>query len=162
MPTIRVAERRTTWPIRGLLISAAIIAAGYGAAFGGPAWTDLGAWLLAAGNALLVPSAMALGAPLKGRFGGVLSAALAGTGLVIVAAIGMALLVGPSESPDSTLLLGLPRRAAIVLLGVGVIPMLLLPALFAATFDEGPFEAGRIANLKRLRDTAAPGDGGAS
>jgi hypothetical protein len=40
--------------------------------------------------------------------------------------------------------------------------MLLLPALFAATFDEGPFEAGRIANLKGLRDTASPGDGGAS
>jgi hypothetical protein len=162
MSTTQVAERRVSWPIRGLLTSAVLIAAGYGAAFGGPAWGDIGALLLAAGNALIVPSAMALGAPLKGRFGGVLSAALAGTGLVIVAAIGTALLLGPSESADSTLLLGLPRRAAIVLLGVGVIPMLLLPALFAATFDEGPFEAGRIANLKRLRAAASPADGDAS
>jgi hypothetical protein len=146
--------------VRGLLVAALLIAAGYAAAFGGPAGSHAGAWLLAAGNALLVPCAMGLGAPLRGRLGNVLALALAACGLVIFAAIGMALIIRTPESAATALTLGFPRRTAIVLLGVGVLPMVLLPALFALTFDTGVFHADRLAALRRLRPAHLPDESG--
>jgi hypothetical protein len=83
---------------------------------------------------------------------------LAATGLVILASIGAALMPGTPESAASPLVLGIPRRAAIVLLGVGVLPMVVLPALFAWTFDGSPFGAERLAALRRLRPTDVPDD----
>jgi hypothetical protein len=153
-----VSGRRTSWPVRGLLLASLLIAAGYASAFGGAEWSRTGAWLLAAGNALLVPCAMLLGAPLRGRFGRLLMLVLAATGLVILASIGAALMPGTPESAASPLVLGIPRRAAIVLLGVGVLPMVVLPALFAWTFDGSPFGAERLAALRRLRPTDLPDD----
>jgi len=40
-----------------------------------------------------------------------------------------------AERAGMPLLLGLPPRAAIVLYGIGVLPLLVLPLVFALTFD---------------------------
>jgi hypothetical protein len=46
-----------------------------------------------------------------------------------------------------------------VLYGAGVLPLLVLPVLFAATFDAAAFDQDRVARLRAL--TPAPDDGAA-
>jgi hypothetical protein len=57
------------------------------------------------------------------------------TFLVVSGCFGAALLLPPDEGPGAALLLGLPLRTAIVLYGVGIVPLLFLPLAYAASFD---------------------------
>lgn len=121
-------------PLRLVLGAAVLIAAGYACAFGGPGVARLGAWLLAVGLAVLMPATIALGAPRHGRAGRVVQIALWATFLELLGAFGAALALPPSEEPGAALLFGLPLRAAIVLYGAGVIPLLGLPFVYAWAF----------------------------
>lgn len=123
----------------------ALIAAGYACAFGGPRIAHAGAWLLAVGLAVLMPATMALGAPRRGRVGRVVRIALWGTFVALLGAFGSALALPPAEAPGATLVLGLPARAAIVLYGAGVVPLVALPLVYAwafATRETGEHAAG--------------------
>ena len=87
-------------------------------------------------------------------------------GLALVAAVvfgvllaGFALALGlPVESAEGPLLFGLPRRAAIVLLGVGLLPALVLPWAYARAAAADPLDAAAIRALveecERLRREA--------
>jgi hypothetical protein len=90
---------------------------------------------MVAGLAMLAVGCMALGAARAGRRSRLFIAALGLTALAIVAGFGLALALPASEAADSTLLLGFPVRAALVLYLVGVLPLLTLPLVYAATFD---------------------------
>lgn len=96
-------------------------------------------WCAAAGLAMAMTGTVVLGA----RRGGRLTAwgwLAAGTvAAVLLVGFGAALLL-PPESPGDALWFGLPRRAAIVLLGVGLVPVAVLPACYALDFrtDERP------------------------
>lgn len=147
---------RTPWAVRGLFVATLLVAAGYSTAFGEGPFKAAGPWLLAMGNALLVPSTMALGAPLRGPRGGILKVALVATGVVLLAAVAAALLITEPEHAASSLWLGFPRRTAIVLVGVGVAPMIVLPALFAWTFDARALEPDRIEAIRALRPNGLP------
>lgn len=149
-------HERTPWAVRGLFLAAILVAAGYATAFSAGSFKTAGPWLLAMGNALLVPSAMALGAPLTGPRGRLVKGALVATGIVLLAAVGAALLVTEPEHAASPLWLGFPRRAAIVLVGVGVAPMIVLPALFAWTFDASALAPDRIEAIRALRPSDVP------
>ena len=140
----RARKRLVPIPILLILLATIVVATGYAFAFGGPRLSGAGAWLLAGGNAVLVPAVMALGAPLRGRHGTLLRIALWGTFLVIFAAFGAALALPAGESAGVPLVFGFPHRAAIVLYGVGVLPLLFLPALFAWTFNARVFDAEHI------------------
>ena len=90
--------------------------------------------------AVAIPCAMvatiALGAARTGRrFGGLgrLAIPFAAVLLIMLGAFAAALLLSAAGEP---LLLGLPRRAAIVLYGIGLLPALILPVAYALTFDE--------------------------
>jgi drug/metabolite transporter (DMT)-like permease len=125
--------RRTA--LAALLAGTLLIAAGYGSAFlpgDPPAWA---AWALGVGNALVMVAAMALGAARAGRGIGRLKWAFAFVFLVLAGGFG-AVMVLPDETPASPLYFGLPLRAAIVLIGVGLLPLLVLPLAYALTFDE--------------------------
>lgn len=50
------------------------------------------------------------------------------------------------------LLLGLPRRAAVVVYGVGLLPVFVLPVVYALTFDA---QTLRAEDLERVRALAA-------
>jgi hypothetical protein len=52
------------------------------------------------------------------------------------------------EGVGGELLLGLPRRTAIVLYGVGLIPMFLLPIAYALSFDKGILSAEDVARVR--------------
>src|SRR4030088_3193123 len=103
------------------------IAIGYAAAFrpsGTPAWAP---WLLALGIPISLGAIMILGAA-RGQKGiGPLK--LPFLFVVAVLAIGFcaALALPATESPLSKLWLGLPARAAIVIYGIGLLPIVVLP-----------------------------------
>lgn len=114
--------------------SAVLIAVAYGAAFlpaGAPRWAP---FLLAAGTAGTMTGAMALGASRPGRRLGSL-AFVFGTAFLIIAGGFSAALLMPVEPPTARLWLGLPARAALLIYGIGLLPVVLLPVAYAATFD---------------------------
>ncbi len=137
---------RTPWPIRGVVVGAVLILTGYLMAFGDASVSRTGAFLLALGNALLAPAAIGMGVARQGRWARKLRVVLWIIGAVILTAMTMALLL-----PDSGIIvLGFPLRVAVVLYGAGVLPLLVLPALFAVSFDDAAFSADRIARLRNL------------
>lgn len=136
--------------LTGIVLSLLAIAAAYASAFGAagaPAWA---AWAMAVGTPALLVSLMALGASRHGRLGS-LWLPLAATFALLAAAFGLALWL-PAESADADLWLGLPRRAAIVLYGVGILPLLIVPVAYAMTFDRLTLTS---ADLARIGDAMA-------
>jgi hypothetical protein len=117
-----------------LVLSTLAIAAAYGSAFlpgDPPAW---GAWLMALGIATMMVACMALGAS-RTRGVGRLKIPFALTFLILAGGF-CAVMLLPEEGPGAPLYFGLPLRAAVVLLGVGLLPLLVLPLAYALTFDE--------------------------
>lgn len=134
--------------IGATLAGTCCIALAYASAFvsGGPRW---GAWCMVVGLATLVVSLMALGVVRRGRGIGRLAWPLAFTFVVIVAGFGAALVL-PAEGGDARILLGLPLRAALVLYGVGLLPIVVLPFAYAATFDDMTLSEEDLAQVKAL------------
>jgi hypothetical protein len=137
----------------GLLVaSALVIAAAYASAFlpaGAPMWA---AWLLAFGTATMLLATTMLGA-LRSHVvrPGRLAFPFAFTWVVVFGGFALALLL-PAESATGPLWLGLPRRAAVILFGIGLLPMLVLPVAYARTFDDMTLSE---ADLQRVREAAA-------
>jgi hypothetical protein len=92
--------------------------------------------LLAFGAALSSVALFVLGAATRHTLGRGVGACLVALFLVMLGAFGAAIVL-PAGTATEPILLGLPLRLAIVLYGVGVLPLFVLPAVFAATFDDG-------------------------
>jgi hypothetical protein len=133
-----------------LFLAIAAIAAGYAAAFspsGTPVWA---AWLLALGIPVALGAIMILGAA-RGRRGiGPLKIPFAFVVLVLVIGFGAALALPATEGPLSTLWLGLPARAAIVIYGVGLLPIVVLPIAYALTFATQTLSAEDVERVRAL------------
>ncbi|HEX5727622.1 MAG TPA: hypothetical protein VFX98_19275 [Longimicrobiaceae bacterium] len=132
-----------------LLLGTLAIAAAYGSAFlpgDPPAWA---AWAMGMGTAVVMVASMALGAVNRGSIGR-LGPAFAGVFGVLAAGFALALVL-PPEAPGAPLFLGLPLRAAIVLIGVGLVPLLFLPLSYALTFEETTLSEQ---DLERVREAA--------
>lgn len=133
-----------------LFIGIAAIAAGYAAAFsasGTPVWAP---WLLALGIPVALVAIMILGAA-RGRRGiGSLKIPFAFVALVLVIGFGAALALPATEGPLSTLWLGLPARAAIVIYGVGLLPIVVLPIAYALTFETQTLSAEDVERVRAL------------
>ena len=135
-----------------LVLSMGAIGVAYAAAIATGRTTGWSAWVLAIATSFAMVSTMALGAARTGRPGGGLRRLMipfAAVLLIMLGAFAAALLLPAAREP---LLLGLPRRAAIVLYGVGVLPALILPIAYALTFDDLTLTEEDIA---RVRDAAA-------
>jgi hypothetical protein len=134
----------------GLFIGIAAIATGYAAAFsptGTPTWAP---WLLALGIPVALVAIMILGAA-RGRRGvGPLKIPFAFVALVLVIGFGAALALPATEGPLSTLWLGLPARAAIVIYGVGLLPIVVLPIAYALTFETQTLSADDVERVRAL------------
>lgn len=124
------------------------IALAYGSAFlpDGPRW---GAWCMVVGLATLVVSLMALGVVRQGRGIGRLAWPLGFTFVVIIAGFGAGLLL-PAEGANARIVLGFPLRAALVLYGVGLLPIVVLPFAYAATFDDMTLSEKDLARVGAL------------
>lgn len=156
----------TTWARRALVLATLAIGTAYASALvmdAVPAWAP---WLMAMGVPLALVSVMALGAARGGHVPASLLAAFALVGLVLAGGFAFALLpaAGGLSGAQEPLLLGLPRRAAIIVYGIGLLPVLVLPVAYALTFEaqtlreedlERVRAVGAIAATVRERDRAA-------
>ena len=136
------------------------IAAAYASVFvagGSPSWAS---WAMVAGIALLCVGFMALGAARPGRGLGPLVFPLGFTFVVLVAGFGAALALPAGGDDAARLWGGLPVRAALVIYGVGLLPVLVLPLGYALTFRELTLDAAdleRIRAARNSRDDNRPG-----
>ena len=133
-----------------IVVSTLAIGAAYASAYrsgGPPVWAG---WAFAAGVTGALVATLALGAMRRdrglGRLVGpfVLMTVMIGAGFVAVFAL-------PDLGASEPLLLGLPRRAAIVLYGIGLLPTLVLPVAYALTFAD---QTLRPEDLERVLETA--------
>lgn len=136
------------------------IAIGYAAAFlpgGPPAWAP---WLLALGIPVALGAIMILGAA-RGRMGiGPLKYPFAFVVAVLAIGFCSALALPATESPLSKLWLGLPARAAIVIYGIGLLPIIVLPVAYALTFETQTLNAEDVARVRELaRENRARSEG---
>jgi hypothetical protein len=134
-----------------LFISTVLIAAAYVGALvftPVPVWT---AWALMIGTSTIMLATTELGAVRSDRGVGRLAIPLATMFVVLLVGFSAALTM-PAETAGSPLWLGLPPRAAVILYGVGVLPLFVLPIAYALTFqsltlDEADLE--RVRQMKR-------------
>lgn len=135
-----------------LILALCAIAGGYAAAFtpgGAPAWAP---WLLAVGIPAALGGIMALGAA-RGSAGiGKLKFPFAFVFVVLTAGFCLALGLPANEGVGSLLWLGLPVRAAIVIYGIGLLPIVVLPVAYALTFDTQTLSQS---DIDRVRELAA-------
>lgn len=130
-----------------LFLSTLAIAAVYAAAFlpgGAPPWA---VYLLAAATPASMIAAMALGAVKGGRLG--MLWIPFGLAFVVIAGGFWLVLALPAADPAAPeLWLGLPRRTAIVLYGIGLVPYLIVPVSYALTFDGRTLTEADIARVR--------------
>ena len=135
--------------LASLVFGTLAAAAAYASAFlpgDPPLW---GALAMVLGIALMSVGSMALGAARAGRPLGRPGWALAASFAILVLGFGLALLL-PRDAAG--LWAGLPRRAALVLYGVGVLPAFFLPLAYALTFRERTLDAGDIERIRAARN----------
>ena len=107
--------------------------------------------MLALGIPVALGAIMILGAVRANRGIGALKYPFALVILILVIGFGAALALPSTDGPLSRLWLGLPARAAIVIYGVGLLPILILPVAYAMTFEEMTLSAE---DLERVRAIA--------
>ena len=144
-----------TAAVLGLVISTVLIAIAYVAVLatgGTPSWAP---WCYMIGTSTVMLSTIVLGAS-RGRGGvGRLAVPFALIYVLLLAGFGAVLMMPPETGADAVLWLGLPRRAAIVLYGIGVLPLFLLPIAYALTFDSmtlSEADLARVAEARRDRE----------
>jgi hypothetical protein len=146
-----------------LITAVLAIAIGYAAAFlpgGTPLWAP---WLLAIGIPVALGAIMILGAA-RGRTGiGPLKYPFAFVVATLAVGFGAALALPATEGPLSQLWLGLPTRAAIVIYGIGLLPIIVLPVAYALTFESQTLNAEDVERVRALaRENRARGEDHAS
>jgi hypothetical protein len=133
-----------------LFASMLLVGLAYASAFlpgGAPAWA---AWVMSLAIAAMMVAAMTLGATRHGRLGR-LVLPFAFVFLVVAGGFMLVLLLPAADPAASEFWFGLPPRAAIVLYGIGLLPLLVVPLAYALTFDEQTLSA---ADLERVRREA--------
>lgn len=141
-----------------LVLSVCAIAVGYAAAFapgGAPSWAP---WLLAIGIPAALGAMMVIGAARGSR--GIGKLKLPFLFVFVVLALGFCLALGlpANEGQGGSLLFGLPLRAAIVIYGIGLLPIVVLPVAYALTFDTQTLNESDIARVRELALKTRAGD----
>ena len=133
-----------------LVLSTLMIAAAYASALmGSPGPAPWAPWMFALGVPGAIVGVMVMGAG-RGRNGGVgrLIVPMLFVGLALTSGFGLALGLPANEGASSTLVLGLPLRAAIIMYGIGLMPIVVLPVAYALTFATQTLNA---ADIERVR-----------
>lgn len=119
-----------------------------------PPLRPLGPWLMALGVTVMMIALMVLGAVRRGAGLGALRWPLAFTFVVVAGGFAAALLLPPDEAAGAPIVLGFPLRAAIVLYGVGLLPLIVLPWAYARTFDSMTLSSDDMARIRALAQEA--------
>jgi hypothetical protein len=148
--TTNRGDTTRTAALIALSVAILAIAIAYAAAFsesGTPAWAP---WLLALGIPISLGAIMILGAA-RGRRGiGPLKIPFLFVVAVLVIGFCAALALPATESPLSRLWLGLPARAAVVIYGIGLLPIVVLPFVYALTFETQTLSAEDVERVRAM------------
>jgi hypothetical protein len=101
---------------------------------------------------------MTLGAARRGRLAAGTMAAFVLVGVLLAGGFSLALALPDDLGAAEPLWLGLPRRAAVIVYGVGLLPVVVLPVVYALTFDAQtlrPEDQERVEAAGRARSAAA-------
>lgn len=139
-----------------LVLAVCAIAVGYASAFapgGTPTW---GPWFLGIGIPAALGAIMTLGAARGDKGIGPLKLPFLFVFVVLAAGFCLALGLPASEAAGARLLLGLPVRAAIVIYGIGLLPIVVLPVAYALTFHTQTLNESDVERVRQLaRDLKA-------
>lgn len=152
-----VSSRGRRLGLGAVVVSTLVLAAGYASAALPQGAATFGAWAFVLGIPCLIVGLLALGTARSDRALGRLIAPFAFVWLVLVVGFGGVLLLPPADPADPTLWLGLPPRAAVVIYGVGVLPVLVLPLAYALTFDALTLSEADLERVRAARRDAQPG-----
>lgn len=123
-------------PLLLLVLGLVSVATAYAIAFAaGGALSSAAPWALALGATLVLTALLWLGGRRRGKLPRALAVATALSALATFGGFAFALLAPPPVA-SGPLLLGLPRVTAILLLCVGAVPLVVLPLLYAAAFED--------------------------
>ncbi|HYW12330.1 MAG TPA: hypothetical protein VE871_10235 [Longimicrobium sp.] len=132
-----------------LLAGTLAIAAAYASAFlpgDPPVWAG---WAMGLGIPCCLLAIMVLGAVRGNESIGKLKYPFAFSGLVLIAGFALALGLPADEAAGVPLYLGLPLRAAVVLYGIGLLPIVVLPIAYALTFDAQTLDPEDLERVRR-------------
>jgi hypothetical protein len=135
--------------LAALILSCSAIAGAYVLAFLPGGAPPLAAWGLALGSAGVLSAILALGAARRGRLRPAALIASVLTFLTVGGAFAAALLLPANEGVHAVIVLGFPLRTAIVLYGVGIVPMLFLPIAYAVSFDADTLTDDDLERVRR-------------
>ena len=137
--------------VRLLALSCTLVALSYAAVFAGArdGWAP---WALAIGANGVIMSLLALGAVRRDTLPTSLLWTFVALFVLCAGCFLAALALPPAEGANGPLLLGLPLRTAIVLYGIGVVPIFVLPLAYALTFESSTLSQ---ADLDRVRAASA-------
>ena len=127
------------------------IALAYLLAFAPPPVAAWGPWLMAVSLPVTMVAIMVLGVARDDRRLGRLAVPI-GVVLVLVAGGFLVALGLPADRADGPLWLGLPPRAAVILYGVGLLPLFILPVAYALTFDALTLDDADLARVRAARE----------
>jgi hypothetical protein len=137
--------------LAGVSAGTVAITLAYASAFlpgGTPAW---GPWLFVFGTATIMLAMIVLGAArVRGGVGG-LVVPLVGVYVLLLVGFGAVLRMPADGGADTALWLGLPPRAAIVLYGIGLLPLFVLPVAYALTFESLTMRSEDLARIEAAK-----------
>jgi hypothetical protein len=133
-----------------LVISTIAIVAAYASAFLPGGAGKISGLLMAFGIATMAVSLMILGAVRDGEKLGILGFAFGFVFVVLIAGFSAALFMPNADTAMMKLWLGLPPRAAIIIYGVGILPVLVLPIVYARTFESRTLTAADLDAIRRI------------
>ncbi len=119
-----------------LVLSIAAIGIAYGGVMltgGAGPWN---AWVMAIATPFAMIATMTLGAARAGKPGAGLRKLAMPFAAVLLIMLGAFVAALTLPADGEALFLGLPLRAAILLYGIGVVPVFILPVAYALTFDD--------------------------
>jgi hypothetical protein len=109
---------------------------------------------MAVGVPLDLVATMVLGAAQRGRAPASMLIAFAVVGVLLAGGFALALALPADLGASEPLWLGLPRRAAVIVYGVGLLPVIVLPVVYAMTFDADtlrPEDLARVVAVGKAR-----------
>jgi hypothetical protein len=139
----------------GLVVSTIAIVTAYALAFLPGGANDVSVLLMIFGIAAMAVSLMILGAVRSGEKLGVLAFAFSFVFLVLMVGFAVVLLMPGGDSATTRLFGGLPPRAAMVIYGIGLLPVLVLPLVYARTFEERTLTEEDLRKVKEAAEAHA-------
>jgi hypothetical protein len=150
-----------TRALSGVVLGTLAIGAAYASAFFPQTVGAAGPYLMAVAVPVCLIATMTLGAVRGARTRGGLGWPILLLFVLVCTLVGGGFLLALLLPPDTVAgpyWLGLPRRAAVVVYGVGILPLFILPLAYAFTFDVLTLSDADLARVRAARGSHAPAD----